>query len=63
MSRISLPFALWRPALIAAMTLAPAIVFILPVLLTVVAFAVDRRLAAYPHMDDVWHLPHQRRLH
>ncbi|CAO4165147.1 hypothetical protein [Methylorubrum extorquens] len=44
------------------MPFAPAIIFALPVLLTLVTFVVDRRLAAYPHKDDVWHLPRRRRL-
>ncbi|MFY9292609.1 MAG: hypothetical protein WAP03_18230 [Methylorubrum rhodinum] len=46
----------------AAVPLAPAIIFVLPILLTVVAFAVDRQLVAYPHKDDGWHLPRRRRL-
>lgn len=44
------------------MPLAPAIVFILPVLLTVLTFAVDQRLSAYPDKDDLWRLPRRRGL-
>ncbi|MFG5121757.1 hypothetical protein [Methylorubrum sp. POS3] len=40
------------------MTLAPAVIFIL----TVLTFAADQRLSAYPDRDDLWRLPRRRGL-